>query len=278
MSRIVWIASYPKSGNTWTRAFLHNLFLNAEKPYDINKMDALNSNEAAVPNFGVVDDRPWQDWTPDDVAAARPKVQLEIAMARPHNVFCKTHLAVLNVRGHPTINLDVTAGAIYLVRNPLDIAPSLKDHQGLPMFKIIEMMNTVNFETPTTEKMVGEPWGNWSQNVESWTAKPNPALHVMRYESMLADPLKAFTDLVRFLNIDTTKQRIRKAVEHSSFETLRRMEERDGFWERTIAQKKFFRRGQAGGWRDELTDEEAHAIVDTHRAQMERFGYVPEGF
>lgn len=278
MSRIVWIASYPKSGNTWTRAFLHNLFLNAEKPYDINKMDALNSNEAAVPNFGFVDDRPWQDWTPDDVAAARPKVQLEIAMARPHNVFCKTHLAVLNVRGHPTINMDVTAGAIYLVRNPLDIAPSLKDHQGLPMFKIIEMMNTVNFETPTTEKMVGEPWGNWSQNVESWTAKPNPALHVMRYESMLADPLKAFTDLVRFLNIDTTKQRIRKAVEHSSFETLRRMEERDGFWERTIAQKKFFRRGQAGGWRDELTDEEAHAIVDTHRTQMERFGYVPEGF
>jgi hypothetical protein len=278
MGRIVWIASYPKSGNTWTRAFLHNLFRNPDTPFDINKMDALSANEAAVGNFAFVDDRPWQAWTSEDVAAARPKVQREIARTRPHNLFCKTHLALLNVHGHPTINMDVTAGGVYLVRNPLDIAPSLKDHQGLPMAKIIEMMNMTNFETPTTEKLVGEPWGNWSQNVESWTANPNPALHVMRYESMLADPIKAFTDLARFLNIDATKQRIRKAAEHSSFKALRRMEDRDGFWERTAAQKNFFRKGRAGSWREELTDEQAHAIVDTHRTQMERFGYVPEGF
>ena len=278
MGRIIWIASYPKSGNTWNRAFLHNLFRNPDTPFDINKMDTLSDNEAAVPYFSLFDDRPWQAWTPDDVAASRPKVQQEIARTRPHSLFCKTHLAVMQVRGHPTINMDVTAGAVYLVRNPLDIAPSLKDHQGLSMTKIIEMMNTANFETPTTEKMVGEPWGNWSQNVESWTARPNPALHVMRYEDMLADPVGVFTGLVGFLNIDATKQRIRKAVEHSSFEALRRLEDRDGFLERTVVQKNFFRKGKAGSWRDELTQEQAQAIVDMHRTQMERFDYVPEGF
>ena len=278
MGRIIWIASYPKSGNTWTRAFLHNLFRNPKTPFDINKMDELSANEAAVGNFSVVDERPWQSWTPADVSAARPIVHAAIARARPHTVFCKTHLAVMQVRDHPTINMDVTAGAVYLVRNPLDIAPSLRDHQGLAMPQIIQMMNTVNFETPTTESMVGETWGNWSQNVESWTANPNPALHVMRYEDMLADPLACFVDLVRFLRIDTTKQRIRKATEHSSFKVLRRLEERDGFWERTAAQQNFFRQGKAGSWRDELTDRQVQAIVDAHRPQMERFGYVPEGF
>jgi len=278
MGRIVWIASYPKSGNTWTRAFLHNLFRNPDTPFDINKMDTLSANEAALGNFTAVLEQPWQEWTPDQVAAARPKVQRQIAQSRPYTVFCKTHLAVMNVRGHPTIDMGATAGAIYLVRNPLDIASSLMDHQGLPMPKIIEMMNMVNFETPTTDKMAGEPWGNWSQNVESWTGRANPALHVMRYEDMLADPLGAFTALVRFLKIDTTAQRIRKAVDHSSFKVLRRLEEQQGFWERTVVQKNFFRKGLAGSWRDELSEAEAHAIVDRHRAQMDRYGYVPAGY
>ena len=278
MGRIIWIASYPKSGNTWTRAFLHNLFRNPNEPFDINKMDTLTANEAALGNYALICDRPWHEWTTELVAEARPQVQAQLARSRPHHIFCKTHLAVMNVRGHPTIGMDVTAGAIYLVRNPLDIAPSLKDHQGLPMAKIIEMMNTVNFETPPTDKMVGEPWGNWSQNVESWTGKPGPGLHIMRYEDMLADPVKAFTGLVRFLNIQASEDRIRKAVEHSSFKVLRKLEERDGFWERTDVQKNFFRKGESGSWRDELSAGEIRAIVDTHRAQMERFGYVPEGY
>jgi len=278
MGRIVWIASYPKSGNTWTRAFLHNLFRNPEKPYDINKMDTLSANEAALGHYTFVRDQPWQEWTSELVAEARPKVQAQVAQSRPHTVFCKTHLAIMMVHGHPTINMEVTAGAIYLVRNPLDIAASLMDHQGLPMDKAIQMMNMVNFETPTTEKMVAEPWGNWSQNVESWTARPNPGLHVMRYEDILADPVAAFTGLVRFLKIDAPRERVERAVEFSSFKVLRDLENRDGFWERTVAQKNFFRKGQAGAWREELTDEQVKSIVDVHRTQMERFGYVPDGY
>jgi hypothetical protein len=90
--------------------------------------------------------------------------------------------------------------------------------------------------------------------------------------------VKAFTSLVRFLNIQASEERIRKAVEHSSFKVLRKLEERDGFWERTDVQKSFFRKGESGSWRDELTEDEVKAIVDTHRTQMERFGYVPEGY
>ena len=278
MGRIIWIASYPKSGNTWARAFLHNLFRDPKIPFDINKMDALTANEGALPNFMMFDKRPWQDWTPDDVAAMRPKVQKMISESRPHTIFCKTHLAVLEVRGQPTINLDVTAGAIYLVRNPLDIVASLSDHQGLTIAQTIEMMNIKNFETPTTETMAGEPWGSWSQNVESWTARPNPALHVMRYEDLIGNPRKQFADLVKFLRVDAPSARVERAVKNSSFKVLRKLEERGGFQEKTPVQERFFRKGKSGSWRDELTDEQAAAIVDTHRTQMERFGYVPDGF
>ena len=69
MGKIVWIASYPKSGNTWTRAFLHNLFAGGETAYDINKMDKLSSNEAATANYAPFEQRPWQEWSPTDVAA-----------------------------------------------------------------------------------------------------------------------------------------------------------------------------------------------------------------
>ena len=278
MGGIIWLASYPKSGNTWVRAFLHNLFRDPESPFDINKMDALTANEAALPNFTAADNRPWQEWTPDDVAAMRPAVQRKLSDRQPHMSFCKTHMSVLQVRGHPTINMSVTAGAVYIVRNPLDIVSSLADHQGLTTAKTIEMMNLTNYETPTTQTMAGEPWGSWSQNVESWTGHANPALHVMGYEAMLADPLRAFSGLARFLRLDATPERIERAVENASFNVLRALEERDGFRERTMAQRRFFRSGKSGSWRDELTDDEARAVVAAHRHQMERFDYVPDGF
>ena len=278
MGKIDWIASYPKSGNTWNRAFLHNLFAANDGAWDINKMDKLSSNEAATANYVPFDPRPWQEWTPAEVAAMRPRVQAWIASTQGGNMFSKTHLAVMQAYGHPTINLSVTAGAIYLVRNPLDVVPSYADHQGLPIDKAIEVLNLDNHEPPTTHTTVAEPMGNWSQHVESWTARPNPGLHVMRYEDMLADPQAAFGGLVKFLGIPATRQKLRLAIKNASFKELRRQEERSGFWEKTQIQKNFFRKGEAGGWREVLSEEQVARVVEKHRAQMARFGYLPEGF
>jgi hypothetical protein len=278
MGKIVWIASYPKSGNTWTRAFLHNLFAANDSAWDINKMDKLSSNEAATANYAPFDPRPWREWTPSDVAAMRPRVQAWIASTREGTMFSKTHLAVMVAYGHPTINLSVTAGAIYLVRNPLDVVPSFADHQGLPIDKAIEVMNLDNHEPPTTHTTVAEPMGSWSQHVESWTARPNPGLHVMRYEDMLADPQAAFGGLVKFLGIPATRQKLRLAIKNASFKELRRQEERSGFWEKTRVQKHFFRKGEAGGWREVLSDEQVARVIEKNREQMARFGYVPDGW
>jgi hypothetical protein len=277
MGSIVWIASYPKSGNTWTRAFLHNLFRDPGKPFDINDMDLLSANEAAIAYWRPLDPRPWQEWSLEDVARMRPRVQAGIAALRPHTIFCKTHLAVLAVRGGQTINMAATAGGVYLVRNPLDVVLSFSDHQGLSIDRTIELMNLENYETPNTATLVNEPMGSWSQHVESWTGRPNPALHVMRYEDMLADPVATFAGLVRFLRIDAPKGRIERAVANSSFEALRRQEEKAGFKEKTPVQKHFFREGRANQWREVLSEQQVAGIVARHRTQMARFGYLPPG-
>ncbi len=278
MGQIIWIASYPKSGNTWTRAFLHNLFRDPKSSFNINDMTLLTANEAANANYRDLDPRTWQEWTNDDVAVMRPKAQANLAASRPHTIFCKTHLAILQLRGQPTINMNVTAGAIYLIRNPLDVVISFADHQGLTIDQQIELLNLKNYETPNAETLVNEPMGTWSQHVESWTAKPNPALHVMRYEDMIANPVKSFSGLVKYLRLDAPRARVERAVKNSSFKVLRKQEELHGFHERTAAQKSFFRSGKTGEWKDVLTTEQVARICEAHHDQMARFGYLPEGF
>ena len=109
----------------------------------------------------------------------------------------------------------------------------------------------------------------------SWTARPNPGLHVVRYEDMLERPQNAFGNIVKFLRLDATRQRIDKAIRHASFKVLRNQEERDGFHERSEHAERFFRSGKAGAWRDALTPRQVAAVVERHSKQMARFGYLP---
>jgi hypothetical protein len=95
---------------------------------------------------------------------------------------------------------------------------------------------------------------------------------------MLANPQKSFAAVVKFLGIAAPRQRIEKAVRLSSFQVLKEQERRQGFRERPARMEAFFREGKAGQWKKVLTKEQIAAIVDTHREQMARFGYLPEGF
>jgi len=74
MGKIVWLASYPKSGNTWLRVFIHNLLRNPEKPFDINELKKFSMGDAATQRFEEFDSRPHKEWTKEDVAALRPKI------------------------------------------------------------------------------------------------------------------------------------------------------------------------------------------------------------
>ncbi|MBT5434021.1 MAG: sulfotransferase domain-containing protein [Rhodospirillaceae bacterium] len=280
MGKIVWLASYPKSGNTWMRALLHNLFRNPDRPLPLNELGGgqLTTAEAALHWYQGLDPRPLAEIPQEELDALRLRVHAAIAASLPGNIFCKIHGAIFELRGTMTVNLDVSAGAIYIVRNPLDVVLSYADFQGISVDVATKGLGARNFELPRDSDNVSEPLGSWSQNVESWTGQPSPALHVVRYEDLIAKPVAAFGKVAKFLGIDAPRPRLERAVRFSSFKVLRGQEDRSGFAERSPAQERFFRSGRAGGWRDALSDEQVTAIVSDHREQMVRFNYVPDGF
>jgi len=111
MAAIVWLASFPKSGNTWLRAFLHALVADARGEVggaDINALGRFATSEAATRHYRPFAPRPPSAWNRAGVAAMRPRVHGALANARPGRVFVKTHCALTVDHGHPTIAMEVT--------------------------------------------------------------------------------------------------------------------------------------------------------------------------
>jgi hypothetical protein len=278
MGNIVWLASYPKSGNTWLRAFLINHMTDGKEPADINKFAALTQSDSRTDWFAQIDARSPATLNKQDLAQLRPKVHARIAASSPNSVFVKTHNALIEIAGAAMISQTETAGVIYVVRNPLDIVLSYADFLGASVDDIIALMAERGFATPASEHNVPEHHSDWSSHVKSWTRIPHPALHVVRYEDMASKPAPTFAGIARFLGIDPARERLLRAVRFSSFKVLRAQEKKDGFVERTPAQKSFFRAGKSGGWHKQLSEGQVKRVVEMHREQMERFDYVPKGY
>lgn len=276
MSNILWLASYPKSGNTWIRAFLVNLLTDFDEPVDINRMAALTAGDSQAHWYARLDPRPPTALTKADLARLRPRVHRLIAESKNETVMVKTHNALVAVGGVSMITLEVTAGAIYIVRNPLDVALSYAHHLGATLDDIIELMGRTGFETAPSATHVPEHQSDWSSHVKSWTQVANPALHVVRYEDLKAEPERRFGRVAAFLGMAVAPARLERAIRFSSFETLRKLEDETGFVERTPVQDRFFRKGVVGEWRRKLSRAQVRRVVERHREQMLRFGYVPE--
>ncbi len=277
MGGIIWLASYPKSGNTWMRAFLHNLLINPDKPANINTFSALCLGENKAEYYNHFDPRPLTTLTDKEVAELRPKAHQLLTQAFPDSVFVKTHNYLGEWEGVPLVTMEWTAGALYMVRNPLDVAISFARHFGITIDETIEQMADPSMGTPTTDLMARQVYSSWSNHVESWTQHAFPSLHVLRYEDMANRPFKTFGGLARFLGLNPSPERLERAIANSSFKILQAQEREHGFVERS-AHSRFFRKGRPGQWRKELSSKQVAAIVASHREQMERFKYVPKGY
>jgi hypothetical protein len=275
MSKIIWLASYPKSGNTWMRAFLHNLFRDPDEAYDINKITDLSISDSSIDWYRAQDKRDWTEWSAVDVARMRRGAQLAMCRLKPDDVFVKTHNASVVFLGYPMMHQDLTAGAIYIVRNPLDVCISLSHHYGTDLDTTIDILADPSIGSKTSDKIVYEVHKSWSIHVDSWTNPPRPGLAVLRYEDMLNNPIKTFGGLSQFLGLNPPRKRLERAIERASFKTLRRQEDEQGFKEKSPFAQKFFRDGRAGQWRELLTPAQIDKVANTHKEQMQRFGYWP---
>ena len=277
MGKLIWLAGYPKSGTTWLRAFLHNFLIDPDEPYDINELSRLCTFDSSGFRYEKLAARPVSQLSKEEVAQLRPQVHQMMTEVSPDDVFAKTHNALVIDRGTPMISMDLTAGGIYVVRNPLDVLISLADHLNMSIDDAIDSM-AGDAETPNVDAAAYEFRGTWSRHVASWTGRQSPALHVVRYEDMLQNPVDAFGKVCRFLGINPPEERLRKAIRFSDFSELSRQEGEKGFTERQGHEDAFFRSGKADSWRDVLTRTQAVKMINAHRDQMNRFGYVPLGY
>ena len=277
---IVWIASYPKSGNTWMRVYLYHLMrlMNGlpRSDNDLHALDKASTYEARLVGlFEEMIGKPLAQASRYEVALIRPQVHAAIVQRTGSVSLIKTHAALGQLGNLPTHNLAVSCGTIYIVRDPRDLAISLAAHNGSTIDAAITDMATPSYGTQNSDQAAFEVWGSWSENTLSWTDKPHEAVLVVRYEDMHADPTATFTAVARHLRQKPTPEQIAEAIELSSFKELRDAEIAAGdFRERSERADRFFREGRVGEWREKLTPAQVQSIEDAHRAQMMKFGYL----
>ena len=277
MGNILWLASYPKSGNTWLRAFLANLIANGTAPVALAQLPHYGRLEADPELYSRIAGRRSTELDFAQLCALRPQVHAAIAAAAPRTEFVKTHSMAGAFDGMPLLTPQVSAGEIYVVRNPLVVVISMSHHFGIDTDAAIDYLNNENSATENTELFVSEFLGSWSQHVKSWADMQSERILILRYEDLLAKPAKGFGKVARMVGTDD-RTRIERAIGHADFRALAAMEQRDGFVEVPIKGKRFFRAGRSNQWREKLSREQVTRIVNAHREQMQRFGYVPGGY
>ena len=215
------LVSYPRSGNTWTRFLVANL--------------VFPDREVSFANI--------ESLIPDTSS------QSSRALKRtPRPRFIKTH-EYFDHRYPRTI---------YIVRDPRDVALSYYDFQrkyrqiedGYPLERYVDDF--------VSGRLVSAPWGTWAENVGSWihTRSGHPGFLVLRYEDMLADTLGQLSRVADFLRLPPDAQRLQRAVELSSADRMRKLEQQQqDQWIATRNRRKdipFVRSASSGGWRESL--------------------------
>ena len=245
---ILWLASFPKSGNTWMRAFIANYFTNGQEAMSLARLQQFGFSDAHGWPYEKLTGRPHQTLSDEELGQLRPKVQEMIASSRPEHVILKSHFPVFTTGDVPSINRRVTLGAIYIVRNPWDVAISYADHAGFSLDEAIEAIAQPDLVVDADAQNIRQFLGGWSDHAKSWNNVEGVPLHIVRYEDMAAKPQETFAKVIAFLNLPADRQRLRKAIKFSGFRELSRQEARNGFAEKSRNAERFFRKGQAGGF------------------------------
>lgn len=267
LNRIIWLASFPKSGNTWTRVFLANYFLPKDQAPDINNLRRFTLSDMRQDFFDRANGGPFRGQDFDEWLMLRIKALRLIASAKPHPHFVKTHCQVMRIGPYDVIPPELTAAAIYILRNPLDVALSYARHLSCDVDTAIERMLDPKYINGT-ENGVFETVGRWDDHIGSWLGAPGLPRHILRYEEMKSDPEKAFRGLLGFLRVPVKDGQLRRAIRAASFDSLKKQEQQKGFIERPKDMRSFFAKGRAGAWREDLSAAQVGRLVEGFRPAL----------
>ncbi|MEI6679875.1 MAG: sulfotransferase domain-containing protein [Mariniphaga sp.] len=275
--KIVWLASYPKSGNTWFRAFLSALLGDGDVDINDMKTDGIFSSRQI---FDLCTDLDSTYLPDEEVKLLQPEVFNYLAtITDKERLFIKVHDAyTLNQSDKPIIPVESTICALYFIRNPLDVACSFANHLSGTTDEAIAVMNNPNGmlarqkENLNVNNQFRQLLLSWSEHAESWTLQTNFPVLLIRYEDMLADTRTVFTQAARFIGISADAGQIEQAISASKFSRLKQIENDKGFKESRYG-RTFFRQGESGNWKNELHSQQVDIIISNHTKLMQLHNY-----
>ncbi len=222
---------------------------------------------------------PTSELTANEVDVMRPSAYRLLARRKAGPVFVKAHDAYRVLKDYsPLFPADISRRAVYLVRNPLDVAVSFAAHLGKDIDHAIGLMG-VDFsfatDTATVPVQLRQFLGNWSDHVCSWLDQEAIPVTPIRYEDLSESTAEWLEAIAISSGLETTRPALIRAVEAASFNRLQSSEIENDFRERSIAQRGlFFRSGRVNGWRDVLNLRQVEMVLRKHERMMARFGYL----
>ena len=273
---IIWLASYPKSGNTWVRLIINNLL------FGNNYGDGISSNLKIVGSdntkelFNQLCEKPL---TAEEYADQRPMLltKLTSTFGADKHCYLKTHAMNAVVNGivqHPT---DITSKSVLIIRNPFDAICSAMNHFAYTAEQAIHMFVEDKIYLGETDANFRVPMGGWANFNTSWAAKKDSVpTCILRYEDLIIRPFTTVNILADFLEISVNENRIINAINETSFAKIKKSENEHGFSEASLKAKNFFNSGRIGSYKELLSEAQIREINERLKVAMEIFGYSLE--
>ena len=275
---IFWLASYPKSGNTWFRIVLANLMNTSTEPVDLNQLHT----GAIASARGWIDEALGFDsanLSHDELDQLRPAAYQWHSEQSTSVGYHKIHDAYTRVdSGMPLIPAEGCLGALYFIRNPLDVVISFANHSSCSIDQAIENMGNKKFAfckgKHRQHNQLRQWLLSWSLHAQSWATAQDINVLMLRYEDMKQNPLATFTKAIEFLQLDSSQDDIKRALSNASIEKLQQQEAQSGFNEKPAKVGRFFRKGIVGDWQNTLTPAQINQIINDHGEMMQQHGYL----
>jgi len=267
----IWLASYPKSGNTWLRCLLDAYQSNGY--LDINNIRTATSDGGATIMQGV-SPMPLGQLGLHGELLLRPAALLNLFCRMRRPFYIKTHFANLTLPNMPPcIPRAFTDRAVYVLRDPRSVVMSFSKFFGFPVQAAVEAMNNKDLTIGNTPDFSRTLLSSWSNHVASWTAEKEFPVHAVKYEDMVEDTAKELTEIIEFLGWEVDASRVARAVRAAESSKLQAAEKENGFNENPHKDRGEFFNGGGTRWKDELGPKWAKQIEGDHRAVMEPLGY-----
>ena len=278
---ILWLASYPKSGNTLLRSFLSTYFFSKDGNFNFDLLRNIKQypNNKLFAELGVdISNR-------HEIAKNHLNAQKLINQNKKSFQFWKTHSSFVKMDGYSFTDLNNTLGVIYVVRDPRDVVISYSHHNNQTIEQTLKMINQNYILGAEIKDRIPIYLGSWSYNYNSWKVFKNINKYLLiKYEELILNDEKYFEKILLFIknmskmDFDISEKKIKKVLEEIKFEKLKKLEKEKGFHESKKDDKgntiNFFRSGKTKQWKNNLDLKTKNMIEEVCQKEMKELGYI----